>query len=312
VFSEPGQYFVRLALLTGYHSNTIKIYVNEPKDKVDKDGLELMKQVTVLKAASLWSGQNPTDGSEKLRRLSDGDSTYARYAAYFLARKTKDDAEALALLDKADSKGFTLQSDVVYRKGERLLKLNENQKAVDQFERIMRDFPNSAAATKLSRLKQRSRMKLTREEAKQQEEKVAERKARAEQVAQAQQAFENSGERPKVEASVRRFIAAHTAGRIEECGAMMTEDFLRGGSMDKAKTLAKMRKDFEKLKGQPLTAEPSIDSITSDGTDVVVVATVVYRYQGQSATQKESYTLRQEDNQWKVRRMDIISTPEPR
>lgn len=93
---------------------------------------------------------------------------------------------------------------------------------------------------------------------------------------------------------------------------MMTKDFLRGGSKDRAMALAKMRKEFEKRKGNPLEAEPTIDSVTTDGTDVVVVATVVYRYQGQTATQKESYTLRQEDNQWKIRRMEIIPTPEPR
>ncbi len=90
---------------------------------------------------------------------------------------------------------------------------------------------------------------------------------------------------------------------------MMTDDFLRGGSMNRQQALAKMKKEFEKRKGGVLEAEPTIDSVTTDGTDVVVRVTVTYRYQGQTATQKESYTLRQENNQWKVRRMEIIESP---
>jgi ketosteroid isomerase-like protein len=117
--------------------------------------------------------------------------------------------------------------------------------------------------------------------------------------------------RRDVEQAVSRFKAAHTAGRLNECEQMMTEDFLRGGSMDRAKSLVKMQKEFDKLQGKRLEAIPTFESVTTDGTNVIVAVDVVYRYDGQERSQKESYTLRQEQGQWKISRFAVTSSERP-
>jgi hypothetical protein len=110
--------------------------------------------------------------------------------------------------------------------------------------------------------------------------------------------------RSDVEQAVRRFMAAHMAGRVEECDQMMTEDFVRARTMKRAYVLAKMKKEAGKLHGKPCNAVPTIDSLTTDGTTVTVEVNVVYQIDGQERQDKEEYTLRQVDGQWKISSMD--------
>jgi len=333
LFDDVGEYQVRVKYRDEHgkerYSNVVTIKIQSPASRVDEETCRLLedRQIQFVLGGGELASQT---AFQTVSNIASGSSVYAPYAAHalgaisarrvvlrladttglpdILGMERTNLTEAVRLLQKADRDGFPLRCEVVYNQALLNIGLDQYERAWEHLDRLQREFPNSTVTRSLQRNR---RMRFTRDEARQKDQQFASRREKDESSKKMQAAFAVSGERPKVEAAIRQFMAAHREGRIEECAGMMTEDFLRAGSMDRTKSLAKMRKEFEKLKGKKLDAEPTFDSVTTDGTNVTVAISVVYRLAGEERSQKESYTLRQEQGQWKISRQAVTYSEPP-
>jgi hypothetical protein len=144
VFPRPGRYSVRVDV-DGIQSNVLIIGVVEPVSEIDKKWSVTFRRPEVALAASrpgFWG----TKTAEALAGCPQQPGTFSPYAAFLLATRGTNRLEAIALLEKADIIGFPLQSQAIYERARRLLELGRQPEALEGFKRVVREFPDSAAA----------------------------------------------------------------------------------------------------------------------------------------------------------------------
>jgi len=311
-FAEPGTYWVKIRL-AGMESTPVSVIVQPPPDGekmacryLDDHPLYWFFTDEMAKEhLDDLKGKDPIKELTKYVELYPS-SRYAQWARLGLlwVKKARagDDPDAVAEVRRDMEKEATvfpapMDAMAWYEAGVAAYRLGDDAGADANFNRAMTVDKQVFAREQIERVKHG---------------RAYIRRLKVEGKAHAQEPVKPvaQGDREDVEKTVRQFMAAHREGRIEECAGMMTEDFVRG-RMDRTKSLAKMQKEFEKLKGKKLDAEPTFDSVTTDGTNVTVAISVVYRLEGEQRSQKESYTLRQEQGQWKVSRQEVTYKEPP-
>ena len=138
---QIGTNYVRVNCY-GKLSQSAQIVVTGPSNQDDEAASKIMTRPEIMKAVALRNLDNVRASFEV---IAMGKSAYSPYAAFFLALVETNKLNAIVLLDKADVTGFPLQSRAVLEKGRINLALGNKQKAHEQFERVVNEFPNSAA-----------------------------------------------------------------------------------------------------------------------------------------------------------------------
>ena len=163
-FPDPGAYLVRAEYRFGgkaVESNVLRVTVTEPRGS-DVSMADLVADPSVLEAMS--SMRSARGVEQKIVRLARSDSTYAPFAALLLAtdaatseafRSLPVDGRAgvsevehslFGWLGLADQEGFVLRSRVVGLRAAVLRRLGDDAAATGEGERLLREFPDSAAA----------------------------------------------------------------------------------------------------------------------------------------------------------------------
>jgi tetratricopeptide (TPR) repeat protein len=146
-FPEPGFYFIRV-LWRGKQSNILRLQATAPTTRIDKKWSEIMKNREIANAISF-----PESGSglivQRLNECANARTVFSPYAAFALGITESNKERAMALMNKADSSDSPMQSFAVFEKGKILLELGDKIKARKQFERVLRDFPDSGAASQV-------------------------------------------------------------------------------------------------------------------------------------------------------------------
>ena len=149
IFPHAGLYGVRITY-PWTEPVTIGVTVKEPTTLEDVLDSHIMGLPEVLYLVTPHLAKQER-GVDELRTCAAHSSSYALYAAYFLAKKQIDESsrpdlenrqgEVLALLQKADTPGFPLRHEAAYLKAMAYVRLGQQVKAQEQFGRIRRDFP---------------------------------------------------------------------------------------------------------------------------------------------------------------------------
>lgn len=150
VFPELGRYFVYTEV-SGRKSNVLRIQVVEPESSTDKKWAELLRPRDILIAMTDFTAK-PRDAAKLLTECSETTSTFSPYAAFFLATCETNKVNALALFAKCDIAGFPLRSQSLLRQAGINEQLGDTQRARDLYERILREFPNTAAAAEARKI----------------------------------------------------------------------------------------------------------------------------------------------------------------
>jgi tetratricopeptide (TPR) repeat protein len=126
-------------------SEATEVVLSSPTATKDCDALKMFLDVDVLQTAAdpLF---NTSEATRILEALSKEKSSYAPSIAYLMAIKSQTPSDALALLERALTLGASNQAHIFFLKGINFLKLEQYEKAWEQFERIRVEFPDSAAA----------------------------------------------------------------------------------------------------------------------------------------------------------------------
>jgi len=110
--------------------------------------------------------------------------------------------------------------------------------------------------------------------------------------------------------ALERFAAAVTGGRMDECAAFLSEDFLRNGVRDRARMLANLEGDL--LEHPGVVVSIVVESVLGDlaGDEVEVSGRLVARIPGRQIEEHRTrWVLRREGASWVIRRWDRVSTP---
>ena len=150
VFPTEGDYYIRVDYRSR-KSNVLKIQVKTPESTAELKWTERLSSRDVLVKLTMPSW--PREAAAKiLRDCATETSTYAPYAAFALASGEKNKTNALVLFQKADIAGFPLRSQAILGQARIYEELGDAERARLLYERILKEFPSTAAAAEVRRI----------------------------------------------------------------------------------------------------------------------------------------------------------------
>jgi len=148
VFPSTGRYYIFVDY-KDIQSNIVPVDVDPPTEESDINGLQTIRSPDVLR--QIYShGIKDRAAMAKLKELADQPSAYSRYAAYLLAPFVND-TNAVALLQRTDVENFQLRSRALLKMARIYVKTGQTEKARAIRDRLLLEFPHSAAADELRR-----------------------------------------------------------------------------------------------------------------------------------------------------------------
>lgn len=111
--------------------------------------------------------------------------------------------------------------------------------------------------------------------------------------------------------SLEEFAAAFSGGRMDQCAALLSEDFLRNGALNKTRALEEFEEDVPKLHGGGrVSIRPEAFSGGPEADEVEVLGRLLAQLPGREIEEhKNRWLLRREGDTWLIRRWDRIHEP---
>lgn len=102
-----------------------------------------------------------------------------------------------------------------------------------------------------------------------------------------------------------KFAAAITGGRLDECAAMLSEDFLRNGFTDKARMISILEDDLVEHRGSAVSYVVDAVSAGAASNEVEVLSRQVAKIPGRVTEERHvKWVLRREGASWLILRRD--------
>lgn len=289
VFGKPGCYHVRVH--DSWVSESFRVVA--PTNALDVAAAAAFTDSEVLRCVTPWyrhgagvSGSGKKKLAEIVGMKAPNFSFHAASSLAEIALESSDPAEALKWAEIADVDGFVLRDRVVCLKLVAYMRLLQIDKAQAQFDRIEKEFPDSAAACMLRRDGERMMSEAKRTLSRQsKEEKVRNESARWKDVPAAT--------RKEIEQTVDTLMKNVLAFDERGIGEMMTDDFVRNGHFNKTQFIEQLRGDVKEAKGKRPEVATRFEQMLTDGSNVVAKMEFAYRGEGREGKKRDRMTFSQ-------------------
>jgi hypothetical protein len=292
VFGKPGCYRVRVH--DSWVSESFRVVA--PTNALDVAAAAAFTDSEVLRCVTPWyrdgagvsgSGKKKLAGIARMR--SPSISFHAASSLAEIALESSDPTEALKWAEIADVDGFVLRDRVVYFKGVAYLRLLQIDKAQAQFDRIEKEFPDSATACMLKRDGQRLMAEAKRALARQSKDEKAKNEAARWKDAPAATRKEIE---QTVDTLMKKFMTLDERGS----SGMMTDNFVMNGHCTKAQLLERFRRELKEAKEKLPIVSTVFEQVVTDGSNVIAQMEFTFRSEGRERKKRDRMTFVQKGN----------------